>query len=496
MPSTIPISSLIPIGVTLSPQAAQAQNLSSLLILSGSTVIDAGERMRAYTTLTDVASDFGTDSQEYAEAALWFSQTPQPTGNLFIGCWVQDTTHGMLVGAPLTLAQKQVSNWTSITEGQFSLSIDGSSYVASNLNFTGVTNLDAVASIINNALFITYGTYSDACNWTGSSFVISSPTVGPDSSVTFATDTSGVATQLGLTNTPGNGAYVVPGLLPESLVDCLTAMDSRFGNQWYAVKVIGASNHDVVTAAFFVEASTNKHFQNVTIMDSGTIVSNSTSDLGYILKQGNFNKTAWQYSSSSSAAFTSAMARLLSVDYAGTSTTINLMWKQEPGVIPENLNTDQLKAIQARNGNVLAALSNGTDILLPGKVTSGEWIDTIVGMDNLVIALQTALFNLQYTTLTKIGQDDEDIHQFVACCEAVCEQFVTNGLLGPGVWNYPGVGTVKQGQMLTAGYYVYAQPVATQSLASRAARVTPPINILVYIKGAVNTPNVQISVQQ
>ena len=54
--------------------------------------------------------------------------------------------------------------------------------------------------------------------------------------------------------------------------------------------------------------------------------------------------------------------------------------------------------------------------------------------------------------------------------EAACEAAVNNGYLAPGVWNSVGFGALKQGDPLSAGYYVYAPAIATQSQADREAR--------------------------
>jgi hypothetical protein len=83
-PSTLPISRLITVSVTLTPLAAQGQSLSNMLILGDSATIDVVSRMRTYTTLTQVATDYGTAAPEYLAAALWFAQAPQPT-QLLIG---------------------------------------------------------------------------------------------------------------------------------------------------------------------------------------------------------------------------------------------------------------------------------------------------------------------------------------------------------------------------------------------------------------------------
>ena len=58
MPSALPISRLVNVSVNLSPIAAQMQNLSTLLIMGSSEVIDVVERLRNYSTVAEVAADF------------------------------------------------------------------------------------------------------------------------------------------------------------------------------------------------------------------------------------------------------------------------------------------------------------------------------------------------------------------------------------------------------------------------------------------------------
>jgi len=111
LPVSLPISNLIDVEVTIAPIAAQGQSLNSLLILGSSDVINVKERMRSYTTLAEVASDFGTTAPEYLAALLWFEQNPQPT-QLYIGRWAATATSGLLVGGPLTAAQNSCLSGT------------------------------------------------------------------------------------------------------------------------------------------------------------------------------------------------------------------------------------------------------------------------------------------------------------------------------------------------------------------------------------------------
>jgi hypothetical protein len=192
----------------------------------------------------------------------------------------------------------------------------------------------------------------------------------------------------------------------------------------------------------------------------------------------------------------SLLGRQLTVDYTGNNTVITLMYKQEPGVAAETLNATQMNALEGKNCNVFVAYNNGTTIIEPAKVASGEFIDTIVGMDAFCIDVQTALFNRLFTSTTKIPQTDAGMHILATDIEGVCQQYVNNGLFAPGVWNSGGFGTLNQGDFLPKGYYVFQPPVASQSQADRAARKSVPFQIAVKLAGAVHTIDFAVTVNQ
>jgi hypothetical protein len=126
-------------------------------------------------------------------------------------------------------------------------------------------------------------------------------------------------------------------------------------------------------------------------------------------------------------------------------------------------------------------------------------MDTIIGIDNFKIALQTALFNVNFLAAsngTKVPQEDSGMHQYVVAIQKICKQFVTNGLFAPGFWNYAGFGALQQGQWMPDGFYVYANPIASQSQAARAARQSTLIQVAVNLAGAVQTVNLLVSVNQ
>ena len=163
------------------------------------------------------------------------------------------------------------------------------------------------------------------------------------------------------------------------------------------------------------------------------------------------------------------------------------MYKQEPGVIPENLNESQMQALLANNANIFVEYDNSTAIIQPGVVASGQFIDTIFGADWLAITTQQALYNALYTTSTKIPQTDDGMNLLVASVTSVLDQGVDNGLLAPGLWTNSGFGTLKTGDYLPKGYYVYFTPIAKQNIADRAARKSTVIQIAAKLAGAIQS---------
>src|ERR1700721_2664933 len=125
--SNLPISRLFNVAVNLAPNAAQSQNLNTLLILGSSDVIDVTQRMRQYSSIANVASDFGTAAPEYLAAVMYFEQAPQPA-SLCIGRWAQTATSAWLRGGVLSPAQQAMTVWNAITTPGFEVDINGIPY--------------------------------------------------------------------------------------------------------------------------------------------------------------------------------------------------------------------------------------------------------------------------------------------------------------------------------------------------------------------------------
>lgn len=493
-PPTLPISQLIQISLNISPQAAQGQSLSQLLVLTSDTVIDVVSRLRSYSSLTQVATDFGTNSPAFFSASLWFAQQPQPT-SLLIGRWAKTNTHAQLLGGGLTSANSLIGAWTPITNGSFHIIVDGTAHDVTGLNFSAQTNLNGVATTIQTALAAIVVGSTVVYNSVFNRFEFTDPSSGTASTLSFLSAVgSGTDISAQLAGTLATGAFIANGILAESAVAAATLFDNLFGQQWYALDIPEASTSDHQAVASFIEGTTTYHSYGVTTQDPNTLIASDQTDLAFLLQQAKFNRTTIQYSSTSAYAIASLLGRILTTNYQANNSAITLMFKQEPSVTAENLNQTQLASLLAKNCNVFTAYNNNTAIIQPGVMTSGVFADTEIGSAALVIGIQTAVYNLLFLSPTKIPQTDAGMHLISTTIEGVLSQFVSNGLLASGVWNSAGFGTISQGDTLSKGFYVFTPPVSQQPQASRAARLSVSFQIAAKLAGAVHDVVISVNV--
>jgi hypothetical protein len=494
MSQKLPVSRVVQVDVILTPAGAQSQSLSDLLILGTSAVIDPSERYRLFSSSAEVAAAFGTAAEEYKAASLWFQQRPQPT-RLMIGRWAKTAAAGGLRGAPRASSDQNLDNWRAVTQGAFRYTVNGGAATqTANMNFSSVNSMNAVAAVIQSGMAGVTVTW----NATLSRFEFTSNTTGPASVVGFLTAPSS-GTDISLMaggRAESSGAYSFNGVAPETAADVINLFDDAYGQMWYGVVLPAGDNADQLLAAATVQASINKHIHGATTMEPGVLVASTTTDLASLVKAGNYGRTLVQWSSKNANAVVSAMARLMGVNYTGNNTVITLKFKQEPGIEAESLPVSQVTVLQSKNCNVFVNYSNDTAIIEQGVMGDGEFADIITSTDWLAVTIQRDLYNVLYTSPTKIPQTDAGQNVLLATTSAVCSQAVTNGMLAPGVWNSGGFGELEQGDYLDKGYYVYSASFNTQAPADRTARRAMPIQVAAKLAGAIHDIAVTVNVNQ
>lgn len=495
MPLGLAVSDVVTVGIILAPSAAPARNFGALLIIGSSTVVDVSERIREYSTLAQVATDFGTTAPEYLAAQAFFSQSPQPN-RVKIGRWAQTAAAGLLKGAPLSAAL-QATNLAAlnlVTSGNLNFTIDGTLRALTGLNFSAAANLNAVATVINTALAA-----NGSATFDGTRFRISSGTTGPTSSVTYATTPSGtdVSALTGLSAAAG-ASPPVGGLAAETAVQAITVLQNAQAD-WYAAMfapLTPISDATILLVAAAVEGASPARTLGHTTQNVAALDSTITTDLGSSLRAAGYSKTVLQYSSTHAYAIAAFFGKALSPNFNGVRTTITMKFKTEPGVAAETPSESQAQALRNKNINVFVNYQNGSAIVQEGTVCSGRFWDEVHGLDWLANAAQTDLWNALYTNTTKISQTDEGVHTLLTVFEGTLARAVDNGLIAPGQWNQEGFGQLRRGDPLPKGFYVYAPLVATQAQSDREARRAPLLQAAIKMAGAIHFVDTTITINR
>lgn len=191
----------------------------------------------------------------------------------------------------------------------------------------------------------------------------------------------------------------------------------------------------------------------------------------------------------------SAMARALSVNFSGNRTTITLKFKQEPSIAPNNSLT-LTEANKCRKLGINFYTYFGTFAMIAEGTVLGDqqrfW-DEVHGLDWFCNVVQTYVFNVIATSPTKIPQTDKGTSRLVGAAEAACQQAVTNGFAAPGIWQGDEFGTLKAGDRLESGFYVYAPSVDEQVQADREARKAVVLQIALKLAGAIHSSDIIIN---
>lgn len=496
MPVSLSIDRLVRVSVDLSPLAAQRRNFGVLCIAGNtSSTITNAERLRFYTDMTGVGADFTVGTPEYTAAGLYFSQTPKPQ-TVAVGKWLTAPYAAVLQSGALTTAEQLLSAWTGITTGAMSMTINGTTTNVANMNFSTATSFSGSAPSVVSILDSYFANFT--VTFVNNCFVFTSVTTGVASTISYATWLGtgiDIATKAKATSSLASARS--DGGEAETPAQCATALMNASG-AWYGLTFasltsITDAQHLAVSAV--IQPATPSRVYGATSSSAAIIDSASTTDLASSMKAAGYTRTMLQYSFNPYA-ICSLMGKAFSVNYNANKSTINLMWKTEPGVTAEGLTETQAQTLKSKRCNVFAKYNNDTAIVQYGMMCAESWIDEITGLDWFRDALQNAEWNLLYQSKTKIPQTDAGQHMLVNVAASVCDEAVFNGLVAPGQWNADGFGQLSMGDYLPKGYYIYTAPMAAQPQANREARVAPPITIALKLAGAINEMDILVNVNR
>lgn len=484
----LPISEVINITISETPQGLALPNVNNLAIFTNEAPINPAiyGAFGTFVSQTAVAGAFGTNSVTAAMANAIFAQVP----NILSG-------NGQLVIIPLINAISatagnfatpnifaNIAAFAAVSDGDLTVTVNGTAYNLANLDFTGATTLAQIATIIDNALPAGISVAAS-----GNEIIFTSDKVGSTSTVALTTYAGGGTdlTGTGLLHTSTGTTTNGTNSSGETISAALTRTSGLVAYCPFMTNIF-LEDAAIEAAAATVQGLNNLFFhQFSSLTDIAGVITTiqqateqKTRCLLYTPSQatGNLMKAAYA-------------GRACSVDFTGSNTDSTMDLKTLATITPDNgISQSVYATLNAAGADVYVSYAGVAAVHSTG---GNDYWDNQYANLALKFALETAAFNYLAQTNTKVPQTEPGMTGFKSSLINIMKQFVTNGELAPGQWNSSetfGDPQIFNNNISQNGYYVYSQPVATQSAAARNARQAPLVQIAGKRAGAIQSANI------
>ena len=407
--ATRPIKRFVDVEIRKGTPSVSAAGFGILMAITDSDLLTISRRARSFSTPEAVALFFGAESEEWKYADAFFNQDPlledQPD-ELVFGRFADEAIAAVLEcgDSPET----DIEVWKLISDGTVVVDIDGGGVELTALDFSSVTSLDGVATVINTALGA-----NGSCYYLINRFVITSGTTGVTSLAGLLTP-EGTGTDIsgsdyldgGVLASPTNlgGSILSQGQIAEDFATALLAVEAK-NSDWYAMGALLKFRDDTVTEDMADEIENRRKMFLIATNDPNVLVSGSTATFSYYLMNANYKRSGNIYHDNATLyPDASWMGQQLPKDLGGT----NWAYKTLAG-IAEGADVDipAVALTEDQKNNALAVNCNLYSATLAADFTyfgtmgggknidrEGEYIDIVRNIDFLQARVEEGLLSL------------------------------------------------------------------------------------------------------
>lgn len=493
MSYSIPVQEFIRADITIESPILQGRDFGlPLFITSENTpAIDQGERIRAYSSLSEVGNDWLSTDEVYIMSQTAFGQNPQPE-RVLIGVRFTTDQAGFLQCAPLEPAVDK-DTFKAVTDGSFKIAIDGAAAIeVGSLDFSTVTSLSDVATVIDTALPVS----SAICTFDNDTnqFIFTSESTGDTSAIGYlesgatGTDIAGAGFLNGL---QGSSSRIVNGLTVGTLTDELQNILDVSDEAYFLVLAHAVDITDIEkeTVAVWNESLEKTHQFFTSSTDINILNAAVSTDLASGLQGLNIQRTFMMYTGHiNEYPEVSALARAATVNFSGVNTAITLAYtKAAAGITPENgtgigspiFRSAQLEVADSKNANVYGLIEGyGSGRLITNaRMSNGTYQDELHFADWLKNQIESNVATILFDSVPKVPYSEGGLGQLESGLSEALEQGTVNGNLAP-VQTEEGV--------FEPAYRINRVPVFKVSPTDRAARIYKGFSFVAYLSGAIH----------
>jgi hypothetical protein len=379
-----------------------------------------------------------------------------------------------------------------LTDAKLTVTLDGTDYVLSGMNFTSISTVDDIVKVLN-----AQGLDCNISVVDTNKIQFQSRRYGSTSGASLKATSSGSGTDI-YGNAYLNGATQVTtagtNASGTTIADVLAQIDS-IGFTGGILTTQYLDNDAVIAAATAIQATDYIFFESTQSLKNISV-------LGASIKSAQLTKTRLNaYSYAGAIGAKREIATYASVacssNYSGNNTVLTMNLKTLNGIEADlNLNQTYYNAAKA-NGVDIYGSTEGLSCVY--AFDNGLFTDEATGQLWFKKALEVSGFNYLRKTNTKIPQTESGMTGLKNAYEQRCQQGIRNGLIAAGTWN----DSVPFGNpedflrnIEERGYYIYSIPVSEQNQAEREERIAPVVQIAVKLSGAFHSSNVIVNIQR
>ncbi len=450
-------------------------------------------RIQYYTALDQVTdAGWSTTSEGYKAARDFFAQP----GRALRMALAQVFTAAQ-AGFARFGALGELSAFQAVSDGEFTIAIDGVSQDITGLDFSSDTSLDDVAATVQTGLqAIASGGFTAATAVNdGGQLIITSGTTGAASSVSVMTPVSGgLGTDVsGETYLNGLTASPVPGYTPGDLTSELALVEEaarcsgRFVYGWDLDERYRDSADQLLFAQFVLARTA---IGTITSNDILAKDPNSTGDIGVTVQAlGSSRLHVGYHDDAEYYPGMAVMAQMLGVNYGAEDSVRTAKFLDLEGIPTVGLSVTDWNVLESKGYNVHTATGNSTRVYRNGiNSTAPIWyLDQRITLDNYAEELSVALFNLLKQGNLGINAEGQTREQ--DAIDTVNERYVFNGALSARRQAAP---NTREGFVELPPYQTTLTPLELWGDAERAAREMTPAVVDLNLTDFAHTISVDV----
>lgn len=412
------------------------------------------DRIQFFTSASSVASVFQATDPEYIAAARLFGQTPSPE-RIAIGRRAADV-------CPLIVT-------TATSSRTYTLKVNDSVFTYA--SGVGATKDSIVAGIVAAVNAGSEPITAAAGSLGTGKFTLTADVTGVPFSVFNGAD-GAFDSQLSI----DQASYSADDTPATDLSAILEA-----NNSWYAVIATTRDESEIIDdtgetgVSNWVEANKKIFFTASDASNNASLSAPESTSLAGLAQTMGYDRTTVMYHASADSVYPEAavFGKIL----PRTPGSYTAMFKSLAGVAVSSLTDTQVTNLLAKNALIYQEIG-GVPITREGKVASGEFIDTIIGVDWLEAEIMYNVFTLLAKSL-KVPYTAAGLQAVAAQIKAALQKGQDNGLISPFEYD------ADNNQI--GGYIVTVPTISEISSADKAARILRNVTFTAWFAGAIHS---------